>query len=65
MRFRLDTYTWHSIDVAFQLQGVSGHSLVLHKGCLYVYGGFCADSKTAHSNLYAYPLPLKNKDSLY
>lgn len=62
-RFRLDTLTWHHIDAAFELQGVGQHSLVVHKGRMYVYGGYCADSKAPHPGLYVYRLPAHNGPS--
>lgn len=56
-RFRLDTRTWHKIDAFFDLKGVGQHSLVVHQGRMYLYGGYCADSKAPHPHLYIYKLP--------
>jgi len=57
-RFRLDTLTWHKIDAFFDLKGgVGQHSLVVHQGRMYLYGGYCAESKAPHPHLYIYKLP--------
>jgi len=56
-RFRLDTLTWHCIETNFDLKGVGQHSLVVYQGYMYLYGGYCADSKAPHPSLYLYKLP--------
>lgn len=56
-RFRLETRTWQRIEAAFELHGVGQHSLAVHKGCMYTYGGYCSDKKAPHPGLYAYRLP--------
>jgi len=56
-RFRLDTLTWHIIDTNFDMKGVGQHSLVVYQGYMYLYGGYCADSKFPHPYLYLHRLP--------
>jgi N-acetylneuraminic acid mutarotase len=59
-QFLLNTCTWRHIDAAFELQGLSQHSLVIHKAWMYVYGGYSADSKAPHPDLYVYRLPTRS-----
>jgi len=56
-RFRFDTRAWHKVDVPFEFSGVGQHSLVVNKGRMYLYGGYCSDSKTPHPHLYVFRLP--------
>jgi N-acetylneuraminic acid mutarotase len=62
-RFRFDTRTWQQIDSAFELQGVGQHSLVVHNGLMYLYGGYCADTKAPHPGLYVYRLPSRSAEA--
>jgi len=56
-RFRLETRTWQRIEASFELRGVGQHSLAVHNGRMYLYGGYCSDSKAPHPGLYVYRLP--------
>jgi len=56
-RFKLETKSWQRIEAAFELSGVGQHSLAVHKGRMYLYGGYCWDSKAPHPHLYVYRLP--------
>jgi len=62
-RFRLETRSWQRIDASFELRGVGQHSLAVHKGRMYLYGGYCSDSKAPHPGLYVYRLPVPTTHS--
>jgi len=57
-RFDLITHKWHKIETyTNKLSNLGQHSMVIHNGIMYIYGGYSPEMKSPHNNLFAYKFP--------